>query len=539
MTNSMSIDLTRGRKEYDSKIKNLEGIFSKVENILDISIYKEELQSIKNIVNNNPDLSKNMTFNSMQMDYEAFIYSEYNEKLDNLTKKIENKLIPFYNLYILSSKIDIQLSKINIDNIGEIIQNTKLLIDSLNSLNAHNKEDKKYLVDKAYKTIYSVIMHEEIFERSDILAYINYLNIPINKENIGRLLSLDLKKMEEEYLIDEDLRTIKNEGLGYDYLNPDFIRKLSLKTVGEKNSEYQKRKKQAISEITTKVNNFSNQKNESLSQLSHNNNHIKNLKINKSLLIGKVLSLVLIPIITFNAGKSIGKITSNKITEYKTITRTIDLNSDKIIGDIYEIYDENLTTYVATVLECSPWRLNPTGIGYIRNVTAYEYTVPNTTNQDYHLKIEDFKENAIEKYKYIESKDILEYTDSTTNSTILVTETYQNKEDNQKSTKYIIPFSIVGISIGIVIDVLLVLLKIYDLEKIKRLLEDLNYEIQKDKLNNQEIINRLNKMKEDAIELQNEYNNVVKKYGTLGDNFIIPEINTSSETENIKIKKRI
>ena len=64
-------------------------------------------------------------------------------------------------------------------------------------------------------------------------------------------------------------------------------------------------------------------------------------------------SAILIPIITFNAGKSIGKVTSDKITEYKTITRTIDLNSGKIIGDSYEIYDYCFAECEYLTSECS------------------------------------------------------------------------------------------------------------------------------------------------------------------------------------------
>ena len=41
MTRVENIEITRGYKEYDSKIKNLEGIFAKTEKILDISKYKE------------------------------------------------------------------------------------------------------------------------------------------------------------------------------------------------------------------------------------------------------------------------------------------------------------------------------------------------------------------------------------------------------------------------------------------------------------------------------------------------------------------
>ena len=43
----------------------------------------------------------------------------------------------------------------------------------------------------------------------------------------------------------------------------------------------------------------------------------------------------------------------------------------------------------------------------------------------------------VEKYSYIESKENLDKDDSTTQTTILLTETYQDKNDTRKSTKYI------------------------------------------------------------------------------------------------------
>ena len=38
MTKSQNIDLTIWNKEYDTKVKNLEGIFIKVEKVLDVSL---------------------------------------------------------------------------------------------------------------------------------------------------------------------------------------------------------------------------------------------------------------------------------------------------------------------------------------------------------------------------------------------------------------------------------------------------------------------------------------------------------------------
>ena len=538
-----NMNLTRGHKEYDSKVKNLEGIFKKIEKILDISKYKEAFLTITSEVNDNPNLSSKMLddmhYNEMQLDYEGFTYGVYNKKLDDLTKEIEKDLLPFYELYLLYTKINMQISDINGENIGEIILNTKSLIDTLNSLNTHNIKDKNNIINSAYQTIYSVIMYEEIFERNDTLSYINKLNIPANKENIGRLLSQDLKNINEKDIIDEDLKNLKTEGLGYDYLNTDFIRKISRKTVGESNSEYQARKRQTIKDLSEKAEAIILEKNVLTTNIKNNNKSIRNLYINKTFLATRALSLVLVPILTFGAGRAIGKSMSNKITEYQTITRTVNSDTGEIIGEQKIIYDEKETTYVATVTAYTPWRKNPTGVGYVRNATAYEYIAPENIEEGYHATTEDLENNVLEKYKYVESKDTLEETDSTTESTILITETYQDKNINRKSTKYIIPLSITGSVLGIVIDIILMMLGVCNLEKIKKIFEKLNNDIKKYKLSNKEIKDRLLETKNEVLLLQDEYNDTVKKYGEWKDEPIYSELDTSWIKDYNKTKIRI
>lgn len=528
VTQNGNVELNRGFKEYNAKIKNLEGILNKLEKIINVTEYQEELKQIQMLVNAETSLSNEMISESMKLEYEDIVLNPYVNKLDNLLKKIkEQELESFYELHLLTYRLNSQISNINNVNITEIIEKTKELINLINSLNAHNDIHKNKLITEAYKTVYSVILYEEIFNRNDILTYIKTLNIPANIENLGRFLTEDLKILNKSELIDEDLQAIRTEGLGYDYLSEDIIKKISRRTVGESNSKYQERKNQAIAEITSKVKNFSTQENYLSENLNNTNAVIRRLNIKKSILITKTLSLALIPIMTFCAGKSLGKNLSNKITEYLTITRTIDLNTGKTIGTPTEVYDEKETTYVATIMECSAWRQNPTGAGYIRNVTAYEYTVPENTPSDYHITIEDIKENIIEKYKYVESKENLETNDSTIDPTILVTETYQDKKINKPSTKYIIPLTIVGAGVGIAIDTVLILFANFGLLRTKELLDELNEEIGNKKLNKTEIKTKLKEMQEQVISLQEEYNNVVKNYGNLRDSLIIPEIDES------------
>lgn len=516
------IDLTRGYQKYDAMVKNIEGIFNKINQLFDISEYKKELDKIINDASNDSSFSNKMLYEGMQLDYESFIYDNYIKRLDDLQKKIENELMPLYEIHLLISKINIEVKNISSDNIDDVIEQTLRLVSTINNLRNNLNEQEKKLVNNAYQVIYNVILHEEIFERNDILNYIMKLNNSSIKENIARLLARDLNKLSQEDLIDEDLKGINNEGLGYDYLSLDVIKKISLKTIGETNSEYQERKRVAILEVNKKNNRLITKRNALEEELKNNKGLIKKLKINKALLISKACSIVLVPVITISAGGLIGKAKSDKITEYKTITRTVDLNTGNVIGDISYEYDDKVTTYAATVLVCDPWRKNPVGEGYVRNVKAYDYVSSSNTpfiattgdsQEGIHDTNRKVDSNIKFKYKYTEATDTLKIGENTTDKSTLVIETYQDKSDSRISTKYIIPFTIGGAVLGALLDVLAILLRVYDLNDIKRIMNRLNNQIESKNMNNECILEELNKLKDEALLIEDEYSSTARKYG--------------------------
>ena len=516
------VDLTRGYQKYDAMVKNIEGIFNKINQLFDISEYKKELDKIINDASNDSSFSNKMLYEGMQLDYESFIYDNYIKRLDDLQKKIENELMPLYEIHLLMSKINIEVKNISSDNIGDVIDQTLRLVSTINNLRNNLNDQEKEVVKNAYQVIYNVILHEEIFERNDIFNYIMKLNNSSIKENIARLLARDLNKLSQEDLIDEDLKGITTEGLGYDYLTLDVIKKVSLKTIGETNSEYQERKRAAILEVNKKNNRLITKRNALEEELKNNKGLIKNLKINKALLISKACSIVLVPIITISAGGLIGKAKSDKITEYKTITRTVDLNTGNVIGDISYEYDDKVTTYAATVLVCDPWRKNPVGEGYVRNIKAYDYVSSSDTpfiatagdsQEGIHDTNRKVDSNIKFKYQFTEAIDTLKIGENTTDKSTLVIETYQDKSDSRISTKYIIPFTIGGVVLGALLDVLAILLRVYDLNDIKRIMNRLNNQIESKNMNNECILEELNKLKEEALLIEDEYGNTARKYG--------------------------
>ena len=516
------VDLTRGYQKYDAMVKNIEGIFNKINQLFDISEYKKELDKIINDVSNDSSFSNKMLYEGMQLDYESLIFDNYIKRLNDLQEKIEKDLMPVYEIHLLTSKINIQVKNISSDNISDVIVQTLNLVTAIDNLRNNLTDQEKELVNSAYEAIYNVILYEEIFERNDIFNYIMKLSNSSIKENVGRLLAKDLNKLSQEDLIEEDLRAINTEGLGYDYLTLDVIKKVSLKTVGETNSEYQERKRNAVLKINKKNKRLITKRNVLEEELKKNKRLVKNLRVNKALLISKACSIVLVPVITISAGGLIGKAKSDKITEYKTITRTVDLNTGNVIGDISYEYDDKVTTYAATVLVCDPWRKNPVGEGYVRNVKAYDYVSSSDTpfvataedSQDgIHDAIGKVDSNIKFKYQYTEATDTLKNDENTTDKSTIVIETYQDKSDSRISTKYIIPFTIGGAVLGTFLDVLAILLGIYNLNDIKRLMNELNSKIDSKNKINEQLIRELSKIKEDALLLESEYNDTAIKFG--------------------------
>ena len=82
------VDLTRGYQKYDAMVKNIEGIFNKINQLFDISEYKKELDKIINDASNDSSFSNKMLYEGMQLDYESFIYDNYIK--NNSNRKMNN-----------------------------------------------------------------------------------------------------------------------------------------------------------------------------------------------------------------------------------------------------------------------------------------------------------------------------------------------------------------------------------------------------------------------------------------------------------------
>lgn len=517
-------DLTSGYERFDALKKNLEGIFDKINQMkkykLDISYYEEKLEEFKREFKLKDDFlqSSKMPFESMQKDYEAFTLTECNKKLEKLTQEFEDNVTPIYNIYLLFRTIDEKLNDKNDDDINDVIKQTILLIDQINGIYTHNKIEVTRLVERAYETIYNALLYEEVYGRTELLEYLKKKNLSSNRENLGKVIREKTKKLLENGSlkrteVDEELIEHLDEGLGYDYLSSEFLSTMSRKSLASKQERVNYRNQQMNAYMTGVIENENSNYTSLVSELEDTKKEVGKLRRTRALTATKAASIILVPMMCLAIGLGAGRLASNKIDEYATITRNVNIETGAVVGEPSIVYDEHSTTYVATITIYEPWRKNPTGVGYVRNATAYEYILPEDVGEDYHVTIEDIEGNVREKYKFIEPKDKLTNEDSMTDSEIIVTETYQDKTNTQKSSKYVIPFGLAGFGISTAAIIAFMLLKGVSLSDI----HDENYEsyidLKNGKKRREEVKKRLLELRSRVQSINEDKKKIEEEYG--------------------------
>ncbi len=454
-------DNNGGYEKFYALVNNLEGIFAKVNEMkkykLDISYYEEKLEELKKEFNLQDEMLKstNITFENMRIDLEIFALSECNKKLEKLTIEFENNITPIYNMYLLSKSLDKKFKDDNNDDLEEVISKCMELMKKINNIPTHNNIDIINLYEKTHETILNGLLYEAVYNRHDLLEFIKNSNNSHTRETLGKLIRNNITKLLangkiKESDVDNDIINNLNEGLGYDFLSNEFIELLSKKNMSKKYEKIESEKEETINDLKTRINKSLSLRDDYEIALKNGKATLKKKMFELALARTTLCALALSPAIIIGVSGHIGRTTSEKITEYATITREVNLSDNSIVGEEKKEYDDAETSYVATITTYEPWKKNPTGVGYIRNCVAYEYVTPENVGEDYHISEEDIKGNIREKYRYVEAKDQLSENDSMTDSEIHVTETYQNKNDSRKSTRYIIPGYIIGSILSII-----------------------------------------------------------------------------------------
>ena len=533
---------SKERQRFDAQVLDIAGAFYKLnkinesrgETIFDVKKYEKELKKIlsevsEDLENRNMRLFSEIGAPGVDDTMEGMIYSKHAKTIENFSNKINLELLPLYTIYLRTKDIQDGLKTVSVDSIDKATSDTIVLIKELNGLNLQTINEDNTLVNEAYDAIYSVLLYENMFGIKSVLQYLQTFGQKINIERIGRLLSKDLKYLDSSILTKLELKNVNREGIGYDYLDEEVISTISTNTVGEKNSDYQVRKQRTIDELWDSANKIKEEKEKIVTSMDTNNKELKRLIRRKRIITSKMMSLVLIPIVSITAGYAVGKSASDKIIEYKTITRTVDAKTGRVIGEVSEVYDDKETTYVATVLVNDPWKRNLGG-GYVRNVIAYEYVTPENAGSDFHASDYDINNsNLVEKYRYLEAKDELTAGDSTTEQTIIITETYQDKTSGRKSNRYTLSVPVFAGFGALLFDLAVLMIEELGYNEAKRRLNKVCEEIDKGKITKEVLEQMVTNLQNRAQLLKKEHEEAVKKYGDLGNQFIFEDIPTFDE----------
>ena len=459
-------DLTSGYERFDALRKNLEGIFEKVyqmrEYKLNISYYEDKLEQIKEKFHLADTFLKCsiITYEDIKKTYEDFTLGEINKALEDLTIEFEQNVAPIYNIYTYFNAIEDKINEGNASNIDGVVTQTILLIDQINNINTHNIKEVTRLFDKAYEVIFSALLYEKVYDRQDILNYLRSKNLSTNRENLGKILRKEVYELIRKGQlstsdVDEEFLAHIHEGLGYDFLSDEFLGKLSKIVLADKYDDINNARLQAKDEMTGAIKRYNRNYISMVYKLKGAKERENDLRKVRAGIASTACAIILVPFLALGAGALAGKVSSDKVDMWSTVTRSVNMETGEIVYGPTKTYNERSTTYVATITIYGPWRKNPTGVGYIRDAVAYEFSVPADAGEDYHVTKEDIEGNLKEKYRFSQVKDKLDENNSMTDSEIIVTETYQDKSDSQKSTKYIIPFALLSFFLTSILEGLL------------------------------------------------------------------------------------
>ena len=117
------------------------------------------------------------------------------------------------------------------------------------------------------------------------------------------------------------------------------------------------------------------------------------------------------------------------------------------------------------------------------------------------------------KYIYNTSKEELDPYDSTSDYTILITETYRDDSLNRPSNKYTVLFTVIGTLIGVAIDAIMALLVFYNLDTTKAYIDKLMQEVKSNKKTIEQAKKELIELKNKVNEIDKEKNELKSKYG--------------------------
>ena len=492
---------------FHAKVLNLRKIFDKLNGLIDTEKFRKELDLILEESENIYTIDDVMG----ERENKTLSISFLNEKLDYLTGMLNKELTPYYEIHLLTAFLNKESENISQDKLNCLTEKAIDLLTILRKVDTYNKEDLTKLCKMAYRSIYKVLLIEEVYGKSDLLDFILSSNNEVDKEMIGDFIIEDSNELSELDILNNELNELHSNGIGYDHVDKDILRKIAYIKYTEEFERFSSERKSATSEVLGNIDEATKEKERLERIINESNRNISRCKIRLDFVRLKLLPFVLVPIMGIASG---WHFIGNSLRENKVTTRTYNLATHQVISETFAYSDDDVPT-TFKVTEYSPWEEKSDNDGYYRIVEEYSYN-----EDEYEEGIN--KENNLTA-RSVESKVELSKDDETEKHTTLVTEETQDEDDYKISGKSRAAGASMGLIIGGVLDLLIFLgydindvLDNYDVEK-----NNLKRRIRLEKETKEDTIKRLSSLKEKLINLDKEYKEKEEKYGTIEQEEII------------------
>ena len=346
MTQQQEYNEETGYRAVEKYRSNLDGIINEIKAIkkykIDTTSIEERLNKVDKELKKLEERINKLSLNSEAMirESEGFILGPSVKELKDITEDYRRNIKPLYEIYTLLNEINETI--IEIGDINRVEELSKILINSINNIDTHNNVDVTTLVDAAYHSIFDALQYETVYEKDNLLQYITSLNLSSNKEYLGKIIRNSISKNNiNERLIKEEKLKHLDEGAEYDYISQDILKELSKKNFSHIYKKIQEEKTKQEVEKENQIRIYNNKYNNIVNNINSLRESIKKdkleLNINKLKLLGlrsTLAAYVIIPTLTIGCGYEIGKEKSEKINEYATVTREIELDTNKVIKEV-------------------------------------------------------------------------------------------------------------------------------------------------------------------------------------------------------------
>ena len=451
-----------------------------------LSVIEEEVSELENNKKENNDIP----------------YEEFANRVSNLIADINENYGNFYRIHVLTKEINDLLENItsNYDKIAELSES---LIIVLSIVDGSKKEDCLKVLNKAYKTLYNVLICERAVNRYLVFDYVKNRADYVISGSLGLIIKDEINKLSEEEKNKLELSTmeynLESSFILEEVLNA-LINHSSIEELGEL------KRITATMELLDKADHINDLKKELDDKVDSRK---ESMKQRKKIYTTRTICGI-IPVLLFGVGLFIGK---NVNPRYKITAKTYDNKTKKTISEEYSYEKKsNYIPYELVIKKYDPWEKNPDDVGYMRKVTKWSY-VNNNPNEDFDAEqvINDVNNGRSD---YTETIDVISETDKYQDPLVYVTEFVLDENYSQSNVAAAIVLSVLFASVGT-----LPLVIYHDSDKMgedSKTLKKLK-ELFKTEINRKIIKRSYEEINGKTVELQEEYSSASYKYGEIVD----------------------